>query len=87
MSLTERVSEAGPFLQALSVVLPAVAQEKVDGGGFMVLRPDSGDPVEAVLMALEAAEKVFGADTNGKGYKVTSLITACDCVTMPAINQ
>ena len=36
----------------------------------MVLRPDSGDPVEAVLAALKAAEKVFGADVNTKGYKV-----------------
>ena len=31
---------------------------QVGAGGFMVLRPDSGDPVEAVLMALRAAEKV-----------------------------
>ena len=36
----------------------------------MVLRPDSGDPVEAVLAALRAAEQVFGVDTNAKGYKV-----------------
>lgn len=36
----------------------------------MVLRPDSGDPVEAVLEALKAAEKVFGVDVNAKGYKV-----------------
>lgn len=36
----------------------------------MILRPDSGDPVEAVLEALHAAEKVFGVDVNSKGYKV-----------------
>jgi nicotinic acid phosphoribosyltransferase len=35
-----------------------------------VFRPDSGDPVEAVLMALKAAEKTFGTTLNGKGYKV-----------------
>ena len=29
-----------------------------------------GDPVEAVLLALEAAEKVFGVDVNSRGYKV-----------------
>lgn len=40
-------------LQALGKVLPAVAQHKVDRGGFMILRPDSGDPTEAVLMALQ----------------------------------
>jgi hypothetical protein len=31
-------------------VLPSIAAEKVAAGGFMVLRPDSGDPVEVVLM-------------------------------------
>ncbi len=56
-------------MQALSEVLPSVAQAKVGAGGFMVLRPDSGDPVEAVIMALEAAEKVFGVDVNEKGFK------------------
>ena len=36
----------------------------------MILRPDSGDSVTCVLQALEAGEKVFGVDVNGKGYKV-----------------
>ena len=46
------------------------ANRQVARGGFMVLRPDSGDPVEVVLMALRAAERVFGADVNSKGFKV-----------------
>ena len=57
-------------MQALSEVIPAIAQQKIDRGGFMILRPDSGDPVEAVLEALHAVEKVFGVDVNEKGYKV-----------------
>lgn len=36
----------------------------------MLLRPDSGDIVEVVIQALEAAEKVFGAPKNSKGFKV-----------------
>ena len=56
--------------QALSEVLPTIARQKTDRGGFMVLRPDSGDPVEAVLMGLAAGEKVFGVDTNALGFKV-----------------
>ena len=64
----------GAFAQALSEVLPSVAEKKVGKGGFMVLRPDSGDPVEAVLAALKAAEKVFGVDVNAKGYKVAPLM-------------
>jgi len=51
-------------------VLPTIERRKTERGGFMVLRPDSGDPVEAVLMALEAGQKVFGVDTNELGYKV-----------------
>lgn len=43
----------------------------------MVLRPDSGNPVEAVLQALKAAEQVFGADVNAKGFKV-----ALSCLTL-----
>jgi nicotinamide phosphoribosyltransferase len=57
-------------VQALSEVVPSIAEAKIGAGGFMVLRPDSGDPVEAVIAALEAAEKVFGVDVNSKGYKV-----------------
>lgn len=56
--------------QALAEVVPSIAQAQIGAGGYMVLRPDSGDPVEAVIAALEAAEKVFGVDTNSKGYKV-----------------
>ena len=57
-------------MQALSEVVPSIAEAKVGAGGYMVLRPDSGDPVETVLAGLEAAEKVFGVDVNKKGYKV-----------------
>jgi nicotinamide phosphoribosyltransferase len=34
------------------------------------LRPDSGDPVEVILQALRAGEKVAGTIVNSKGYKV-----------------
>jgi nicotinic acid phosphoribosyltransferase len=51
-------------------VLPSVAAKKLGKGGFMVLRPDSGDPVETVMQGLHAAEKVFGCTVNSKGFKV-----------------
>lgn len=38
------------LVQALDEVLPCIASKKVGKGGYMVLRPDSGDPTEAVLM-------------------------------------
>ncbi len=35
-----------------------------------MLRPDSGDAVQTVVMGLRAAEEVFGCDVNQKGFKV-----------------
>ncbi|GLC38639.1 hypothetical protein PLESTB_000455100 [Pleodorina starrii] len=64
------VMDSYDYCKALSEVLPSVAARKVDRGGYLVLRPDSGDPTEAVLMALNAADKVFGSVRNSKGFKV-----------------
>lgn len=64
------VMDSYDYAYALSEILPVVASKQVGKGGFMVLRPDSGDPVEAVLMGLKAADKVFGHDVNTKGFKV-----------------
>jgi len=62
-------------------VLPAVADKhKQHPNAFWVLRPDSGDPVEAVLEGLKAGEKAFGANINGKGYKVLNRAGELGCV-------
>ncbi len=39
-------------------------------GGRVVIRPDSGDPVEVVVRTLEILEEKFGVTVNAKGYKV-----------------
>jgi len=44
--------------------------EKTSGGKFVVLRPDSGDPVSVVLKCLEVLDRHFGSTTNSKGFKV-----------------
>ncbi|PSC68478.1 nicotinate phosphoribosyltransferase [Micractinium conductrix] len=64
------VMDSYDYQRALDEVLPAVAAEKVAAGGFWVLRPDSGDPVDAVLAGLRGAERAFGADTNSLGFRV-----------------
>jgi nicotinamide phosphoribosyltransferase len=46
------VMDSYDYAVALEKVLPSLAKLKVEKGGFLVLRPDSGDPVEVVLMAL-----------------------------------
>jgi nicotinamide phosphoribosyltransferase len=63
------VMDSYDYKRALREVVPAVAAEHVAAGGFWVLRPDSGDPVDAVLAGLRAAEAAFGAETNAKGFR------------------
>lgn len=46
------VMDSYDYAQALSRLLPVIASKKLEKGGFLVLRPDSGDPIETVLMAL-----------------------------------
>ena len=45
-------------------------QRVVDSGATLVVRPDSGDPVEIVAQTLALLAARFGYDVNGKGYKV-----------------
>lgn len=45
-------------------------QEVIDSGAIVVIRPDSGDPLQQVLTALETLGEKFGTTTNSKGYEV-----------------
>jgi len=64
------VMDSYDYEHALSAILPAVASRKLAKGGYLVLRPDSGDAVATVVAGLRAAEAVFGCDLNTKGFKV-----------------
>lgn len=70
------VMDSYDYDNALFNILPKVAPAMQKKGGTMVLRPDSGDPVEAILEALKAGEQAFGADVNKKGYKVLRGVAA-----------
>jgi nicotinamide phosphoribosyltransferase len=70
------VMDSYDYDNALTKVLPAVAEKHKQKGGTMVLRPDSGDPVECILSALEAGEKNFPTHINAKGFKVLSGMAA-----------
>lgn len=39
-------------------------------GGTLVVRPDSGDPVEVVTQTVQQLDRLFGSTVNSKGYKV-----------------
>lgn len=45
-------------------------EEVIRSGATLVIRPDSGDPVEVVHECLVRLEAAFGCTANGKGYKV-----------------
>jgi nicotinamide phosphoribosyltransferase len=70
------VMDSYNYTNALDKILPQVAEEHKEKGGLMVLRPDSGDPVECILEALAAGEKTFGCTTNEKGFKVLNGVAA-----------
>lgn len=45
-------------------------QQVIDSGATLVIRPDSGDPVQVVGKLLQRLETHFGVTHNQKGYKV-----------------
>lgn len=45
-------------------------QEVIDSGATIVIRPDSGEPVEVVSKVAELLGSKFGFEINSKGYKV-----------------
>lgn len=42
----------------------------IEAGGRLVIRPDSGEPLEVILKLLSILEEKFGVTTNSKGFKV-----------------
>jgi nicotinamide phosphoribosyltransferase len=47
-----------------------LAEDVARSGGTLVIRPDSGDPVEVVVRCLEILERKVGMTRNKRGYKV-----------------
>lgn len=45
-------------------------EEVINSGATLVIRPDSGKPVDVVMYCLRSLEKTFGAKINSRGYKV-----------------
>lgn len=45
-------------------------QQVIDSGATVVIRPDSGDPVEVNRNLIQILDRKFGSTVNGKGFKV-----------------
>jgi nicotinamide phosphoribosyltransferase len=48
----------------------ALKQQVIDSGATVVIRPDSGDPVEVMPKMIQILSEGFGYTTNDKGFKV-----------------
>lgn len=65
------VSDSFDIFKACSEYWGEALKEKIlSRDGTLVIRPDSGDPVEVVVKCLEILGQKFGFDVNNKGYKV-----------------
>jgi nicotinic acid phosphoribosyltransferase len=78
------VMDSNDYDKACDEIAPKFADRVKDKGGLWVWRPDSGEPVEAVLKGLTSAEKAFGSVINKKGYKV---LNNCAIIQGDGINQ
>ena len=65
------VSDSYDFWNAIDNIWGDELKEQVQQfGGTLVVRPDSGEPVEVVPEAIERLMAKFGYETNSKGYRV-----------------
>jgi nicotinamide phosphoribosyltransferase len=65
------VSDSYNLWDAISNLWGKKLRDKViSSGGTLVVRPDSGKPVEVVVKSLQLLATAFGTTTNRKGYKV-----------------
>lgn len=70
-SIFSIVSDSYDIFNAVSNLFGEALKDKIiEGGGRLVIRPDSGDPVKVNLKILTILEEKFGMTVNSKGYKV-----------------
>lgn len=70
-SLVAVVSDSWNIYNAVEKIWgEQLRQEVVDSGATIVIRPDSGEPVEVVSKVANILAEKFGTETNSKGYKV-----------------
>jgi nicotinamide phosphoribosyltransferase len=70
-SLVAVVSDSYDLDHAVDVLWGReLRQTVIDSGATVVIRPDSGDPTRVVLKTVQSLDKSFGADVNGKGFRV-----------------
>lgn len=70
-SLVAVVSDSWDIFNAVEKIWGEILrQEVIDSGATVVIRPDSGNPVEIVAKVASILSEKFGYEINSKGYKV-----------------
>ena len=64
------VSDSYDIYEACRMWGTELKQQVIDSGATVVIRPDSGDPVEVLPKMFHILGETFGYTTNSKGYKV-----------------
>jgi len=64
------VSDSYNLWQALEMWGTEFKETIENSQGTLVVRPDSGNPVEIVLKTMQKLEQLFGCRVNNKGYKL-----------------
>jgi nicotinamide phosphoribosyltransferase len=64
------VSDSYDIYEACRMWGTELKQQVIDSGATVVIRPDSGDPVEVLPKMFRILAEGFGYTTNSKGYKV-----------------
>ncbi len=84
------VSDSYNLWQALEMWGTEFKTTLENSQGRLVIRPDSGNPVEIVLKTLQTLENLFGCSLNSKGYKLLPSyvrVIQGDGVTIKSIEQ
>lgn len=70
-SLVAVVSDSWNIYEAVEKIWgEQLKQEVIDSGATVVIRPDSGEPIEVVSRVAHILGEKFGTTTNSKGFKV-----------------
>lgn len=64
------VSDSYDIYRAAGELWPSLKERLVEKGGTLVVRPDSGDPVETPIEVIKILMDKFGYTVNSKGFKV-----------------
>jgi len=89
-SMVAVVSDSWNIYEAVDKIWgEQLRQEVIDSGATVVIRPDSGDPVEVVSEIVKILADRFGVEVNSKGYKVLNYVRVIqgDGVNADSIHQ